>query len=763
MRSSLWVVFLSFLAALFPSQSHALTPVPSHSWSRSFGDDNVQRAAFVAMDAGGNVYMAGAFYSTVNLGGGNLISAGTEDIFLAKFDASGVHQWSQRFGDALPQSVTSLATDTAGNVIVAGGFYGSVDFGGGSLVSAGETDGYLVKFSPAGTHQWSKRFGDANLQECRAVATDPAGNVLVTGFFGGTVNFGGANLVSAGGFDVYLAKFNPGGLHQWSQRFGDADNQLGLSVATDPSGNVVITGDMQGTVNFGGANLVSPTSYDIFLAKFASNGAHQWSQRFGDAFWNDEGTSVVADGASFIYLTGSFGGTVNFGGANLVSAGGFDVYLAKFNPGGLHQWSERYGDASTQVSASVATVDGIVCLTGNFEGSIDFGGGGLVSAGLNDAFLTTISWSGDHIWSHRYGDAASQLGLSIAMDASQNIALSGYFAGSVNFGGGDLTTSNQTTEIFVARFAAVPREPEIASVVDVDNDQGRKVRIRFARSGMDNSGSPAPITRYEVYRRNDPLPAAMHPDAPASNGWVYAGHAPAHGAGFYLLDALTDADSTADGGQHYSVFRICAATADPLVYYESPPDSGYSLDNLAPGVPGSLLYDEGVLSWVAPDDPDLDHFTVYGSDTESFASAVLIDYARETAFDTGGSPYAFYFITATDRAGNEGPAARVKTCCGTPGGTVANPALSLSAFPNPFNPSTVIRYTLPSRGHVTLSVFDARGARVATLLSTERDIGAHTTAWDGRDDNGRAVCSGVYFARLSHAAGTRTYKLLLLK
>jgi hypothetical protein len=199
------------------------------------------------------------------------------------------------------------------------------------------------------------------------------------------------------------------------------------------------------------------------------------------------------------------------------------------------------------------------------------------------------------------------------------------------------------------------------------------------------------------------------------------------------------------------------------VYYESPPDSGYSLDNLAPGVPGSFLYNEGILSWVAPDDADLDHFTVYGSDTQSFASAVLIDYTRAAAFDTGGSPYAFYFITATDRAGNEGPAARVKTCCGTPGGTVANPVLSLSAFPNPFNPSTVIRYTLPSRDHVTLSVFDARGARVATLLSAERDIGAHTTAWDGHDDNGHAVGSGVYFARLSHAAGTRTYKLLLLK
>ncbi len=84
-------------------------------------------------------------------------------------------------------------------------------------------------------------------------------------------------------------------------------------------------------------------------------------------------------------------------------------------------------------------------------------------------------------------------------------------------------------------------------------------------------------------------------------------------------------------------------------------------------------------------------------------------------------------------------------------------------FPNPFNPATTIRYTVPSRGRVEVSVFDLRGSRVTTLVDEERDAGAFTEAWNGRDDAGRSVASGVYFARVTHPAGAKSYKVVLLK
>jgi hypothetical protein len=169
-----------------------------------------------------------------------------------------------------------------------------------------------------------------------------------------------------------------------------------------------------------------------------------------------------------------------------------------------------------------------------------------------------------------------------------------------------------------------------------------------------------------------------------------------------------------------------------------------------------------MLAWNKSSAADFDYFTVYGSNTDSFASAMVVDYCVEPEMDITAAGFAYYFVTATDFSGNEGKPARVNTLSGVDG-TPKSYVLSISAYPNPFNPSTTIRYTVPSHGRVTVAIYDARGARVATLVDEERDAGAFTERWDGRDHTGRVASSGVYFARVGHAAATRVYKLVLLK
>lgn len=129
-------------------------------------------------------------------------------------------------------------------------------------------------------HQWSQHFGDADEQSANSVAVDGSGNVFVTGYFSGTADFGGGPLTSAGG-DIFVAAFGASGSHLWSRRFGDADFQEGQEVATDGSGNVVVTGYFSGTADFGGGPLTSTGSEDIFVAKFDVDGGHVWSRRFG--------------------------------------------------------------------------------------------------------------------------------------------------------------------------------------------------------------------------------------------------------------------------------------------------------------------------------------------------------------------------------------------------------------------------------------------------------------------------------------------------
>jgi hypothetical protein len=101
------------------------------------------------------------------------------------------------------------------------------------------------------------------------------------------------------------------------------------------------------------------------------------------------------------------------------------------------------------------------------------------------------------------------------------------------------------------------------------------------------------------------------------------------------------------------------------------------------------------------------------------------------------------------------------------GGDVAVPvgarSLALGAAPNPFNPATVVTYAVPRSGRVRMTVYDLRGARVRTLLDETVEAGAHELQWDGRDDGGAGVASGVYVLEMRAEEETVTRKVAVLK
>jgi hypothetical protein len=446
-----WVFFLSVCFLLFYS-SASFCVTPPLLWSQRFGGEHWAASSSVAADASGNVFLAGSFSGAVNFGGGPLVSVGSEDVFVVKFDPSGSHVWSRQFGDTCYTGTRSVAVDAAGNVFLAGSFGGGVDFGGGRLTSAGGYDIFLAKFDPSGTHSWSRRFGDSDdYQEAWSVAVDPSGNALVAGYFRGTVDFGGGALVSVGGEDIFVAKFDPSGTHLWSRRFGDADWQVARSVTVDALGNVIFTGEFYGTVNFGGTSLVSAGSDDIFIAKLSPGGAHLWSQRFGDADWQ-EAWGIAVDPSRSVFLAGDFDGTLDFGKGPLVSEGG-DIFLVKFGVSAI-QWSRRFGDEEYQHAQSIAVdASGNVFLTGYFFGAVDFGGGPLVQVGTTyDIYLAKFDPSGSHLWSRRFGDVEWEETRSIAVDPWGNAFLAGVFGGTLDFGGQPLVCEGDY-DMFLAKFA----------------------------------------------------------------------------------------------------------------------------------------------------------------------------------------------------------------------------------------------------------------------------------------------------------------------
>ena len=440
-----------------------LVPMPSwgqtHVLSQRFGNSTYQSGLGIAVDAARNAIVTGRFQGTVDFGGGPLTSVGSTDIFIAKYDANGVHLWSRQFGDGASEHGLGVAVDSAGNVIVVGYFEGTIDLGGDTLTTGGGSDMFLAKYDASGAHLWSRRFGDTGLDACNDVVFDGAGDLLVIGHFQNTVDFGGGALTSAGGLDIVVAKYDNGGSHIWSQRLGGTGTDLGMNIATGSGGNVVVTGMFEDTVDFGGGPLTSAGVDDIFVAKYDAGGTHVWSQRFGDGTY-DYGYGTAVDGVGAVVVTGSFLGTIDFGGGLLTSAGNFDIFVAKFDAGGSHVWSKRFGDIWLDDGIAIA-VDGTghVVVTGNFSGTVDFGGGPLMSGNnSDDVFVAKYDAAGTHVWSQGFGDPTCglfcrDLGEGITVDSAGGVFVTGSFEGTVDFGGGALTSAGQN-DIFVAEYAS---------------------------------------------------------------------------------------------------------------------------------------------------------------------------------------------------------------------------------------------------------------------------------------------------------------------
>jgi hypothetical protein len=245
----------------------------------------------------------------------------------------------------------------------------------------------------------------------------------------------------------------------------------------------------------------------------------------------------------------------------------------------------------------------------------------------------------------------------------------------------------------------------------------------------------------------------------------------------YQFVAPTLCDSTIDGICR-STFFISAMTPDPLVYFDSDPDSGYSIDNLAPcpplGFNGQELGDAILFTWNVSPEEDISHYVVYRGETEDFdISEALGEYTADCPCDTSlivddMDPCTIYYykITAIDLSGNEGePTPPLELCAAAsvPGrGEVFRFALS-GGNPNPFTSATSIAFSIPARQHVCLEVYDVNGRLVSTLVDGEMDAGRHQADWDGTNTAGQAIPAGIYFSRLEAGGKRATEKVILVK
>jgi FlgD Ig-like domain len=319
--------------------------------------------------------------------------------------------------------------------------------------------------------------------------------------------------------------------------------------------------------------------------------------------------------------------------------------------------------------------------------------------------------------------------------------------------------------------------PIISSITDVGNDQGKQARLIWRQSEYDNPGTAHTITGYGIYREQGAVKNASRVTSAGDKlfGWDYITTVPSRQDSIYQYVAATLCDSTINDGLCLSTFMISAMTSDPGVYFDSRPDSGYSVDNLSPAEPENLVLSyastENHLSWDSSSDSDFSHFLAYRSlipAVFSPESAELLGTTIEPTWTDAISPeeYAWgfrYWIVAVDFSGNRSVQCSQSEPLSDVQGIPTRTALQ-AAVPNPFNPMTTISYDLSQPATVNLRIFDMKGQLVRTLLNNDVvDSGHQEVVWRGHDDSGRQVAAGVYFYRLDAGEFSQTKRMVLVK
>lgn len=347
--------------------------------------------------------------------------------------------------------------DPLGNIYTTGAFTGTVDFDPGpgefNLTSAGGSDIYVCKLDSNGNFVWAKRMGGPRDDAGYFVAVDADGDVYVTGYFGGAVDFnpgtGTTNLTSAGDDDVFVLKLNTNGSLLWARRVGGPESDRGFGITVDVGRNVYFTGYFSSTVDFnpgsGAFNLVSAGSADVFVCRLDPEGGFVWAKRMGGA-GEDIPYFLLRGPADSLYMTGYFESTADFdpgpGVFNMTSAGGPDIFVVKLDVLGGLVWAKRLGGARGDLGTGMAVdAAGNVYTTGWYGATADFDPGpgvfNLTATGGfsdDDIYVSKLDANGDFVWARSMGGTDFiDSGWGVAVDTAGNVYASGYFGATADF------------------------------------------------------------------------------------------------------------------------------------------------------------------------------------------------------------------------------------------------------------------------------------------------------------------------------------------
>jgi hypothetical protein len=372
-----------------------------------------------------------------------------EDAFVAKFSSAGALLWASYFGGDSMESGVSVAMDSKGNVFVGGttqsisgiatkGAY-QTSLGGTTIAN----DAFLAKFNGSGVLQWATYYGGEGNEALTGVAVDGSNNICISGYTSasakGIATSGAFQTSSNGSYDAFLAKFSNSGALLWGTYFGGSSTDAAYSVAVDGSKNIYMSGlTYSASIATTGAfkTNVNTINGNAFLTKFDSNGVQKWGTYFGGN-GGDNSFGVTTNGKSDVYITGNTGSPSGIAttGAYQTSLNtqNYSAFIADFSMAGALKWATYYGGEYVDAGLAIALdKPGNIFITGYTISTTGIASSGAYqkslanpSAKVPDAYLAKFTNSGSFRYGTYYGGAGVEEAIAIAVDNADNIYLTG--------------------------------------------------------------------------------------------------------------------------------------------------------------------------------------------------------------------------------------------------------------------------------------------------------------------------------------------------
>jgi hypothetical protein len=400
-------------------------------WTRQFGTAADDMAYAIAHDLNDSVIVAGSTQGDLE-GESN---SGQQDVFVTKFSATAVKQWTRVYGSAEDDVATAVATDTDGNIYVTG-YTNGTSFGGETAPggTAGVADVFLSKFDTDGNRLWTVLLGTAAVDKAQGIVIDAANTLFITG-----ETYGDLAASNSGLNDVFVTAYNSAGVQQWIRQIGTSGSDFAHGIALNAAAGIFIAGGTQGVLGD-----VDPTpgdpvvNFDAFVANYDLSGTRQWTRQIGTS-GSEWAEGVVGYGGN-AYLTGTI--YLNAIGSD-PAQGLYDAFLAAVDSDGVPLFTRQFGTANHDRGLAIGVDSSNNLYVTGFEDSVYMSDHG-------DIMLYKFDANGNDAWHRQLGDSSlADQGLGLMVDTANKVYVTGYTQGGLD---GHSNAGSGSADIFVLRF-----------------------------------------------------------------------------------------------------------------------------------------------------------------------------------------------------------------------------------------------------------------------------------------------------------------------